>query len=145
MIELFVIRDQITDKSTCGRMLLGAGLFCYTLEPITANAEQIAANLKPRAISCGTYDLVLRYSPKHKEIVPWVTNVPGFEDVEIHVGNFPKDTLGCTLVGTQRNQDQVSNSRVAFLALMAKLNATEHELLPDGSKKVGTICYEYAH
>lgn len=64
------------------------------------------------AIPKGTYKLKLRtdmgsrhnrfyyskYGKKHKGMI-WLDNVPGFEYIYIHIGNFVKDTHGCLLPG----------------------------------------------
>ena len=53
--------------------------------------------------------------------VPHVLNVPGFDEIEIHPGNFPGDTEGCLLVGFTRLPDMIESSRAAFADLMARL------------------------
>ncbi len=53
--------------------------------------------------------------------MPHVDNVPGFTGIEIHWGNFPKDTEGCTLVGTGQGKDFVSHSVAEFDVLFQKL------------------------
>jgi hypothetical protein len=76
---------------------------CYTLEPFDH-------------IPAGTYELKLRtfgehhekYSLKFPDIhkgMLWVTDVPGFTDILIHIGNTEKDTKGCTLVGATTGKD----------------------------------------
>jgi hypothetical protein len=61
---------------------------------------------------------------------PLLDNVPGFSGVRIHVGNFPTDTEGCILVGTTPGQDEVLDSKIAFEALMEKINAARNSNKP---------------
>lgn len=55
--------------------------------------------------------------------VPGIENVPEFTDIEIHSGNFPKDTEGCLLVAESRGNvvpsgaDSILNSKVIFARL----------------------------
>ncbi|MPR36558.1 DUF5675 family protein [Salmonirosea aquatica] len=51
------------------------------------------------AIPTGRYRVSLRESPTFKRTYPWLLNVPGFEYIYIHKGNWIRDTLGCVLVG----------------------------------------------
>lgn len=114
-------------------MFVDGAFFCYTLEPPKRE------NIKPRAIPPGTYELTIRFSPKHGRLIPHVENVPGFSEIEIHIGNYPKDTEGCCLVGTTRSLDFVGGSHGAFDTLFAKmLEASE----PGEIRKVGTITYQ---
>lgn len=57
------------------------------------------------AIPTGTYRIALLWSDKHEQIVPWILDVPGFQAIEIHVGNTPTDTDGCVLPGTRRDTE----------------------------------------
>jgi hypothetical protein len=111
-----VKRDQFTAQTTGGRLFIDGVFQCFTLEPVTRNDD-----VKPRAIPAGTYTLDIRFSPKHGRDVPHVENVPGFDEIEIHIGNFPQDTIGCCLVGQSRSTDFVGQSHGAFDALFAKL------------------------
>jgi hypothetical protein len=109
-------RDQFTQQSTGGQLFIDDQFQCFTLEPVTRDD-----NVKPRAIPDGTYTLDIRFSSKHGRDVPHVENVPGFEEIEIHIGNFPKDTEGCCLVGKTRSTDFVGQSHGAFDDLFARL------------------------
>jgi hypothetical protein len=113
---LTIIRDQLTQQSTGGQLFIDGVFQCFTLEPVTRNDQ-----VKPRAIPEGTYDLDISFSPKHGRDVPHVENVPGFTEIELHIGNFPKDTEGCCLLGQTRSADFVGQSHGAFDALFAKL------------------------
>lgn len=48
----------------------------------------------------GRYQLTKYRSPAHGFDVPLVNNVPGHSGIEIHIGNYPKDTKGCLLLAT---------------------------------------------
>jgi hypothetical protein len=111
-------RDQFTQQTTGGQLFIDGAFQCFTLEPVTRNDD-----VKPRAIPDGTYQLDIRFSPKHGRDVPHVEGVPGFDEIEIHIGNFPKDTEGCCLVGKTRSADFVGQSHGAFDDLFTRLQA----------------------
>jgi hypothetical protein len=58
-------------------------------------------------------------------VCPEVLNVPGRSAIRWHIGNFPKDVLGCCVVGTTLGLNAVVNSKIAFGALMEKLQGNE--------------------
>ncbi len=53
--------------------------------------------------------------------LPRLLNVPSFEGVLIHIGNFPRDTEGCILVGYNKIKGQLIDSTKAFRELYAIL------------------------
>lgn len=108
-MNIKVLRDVFSGKSTGSQISVDGVHQCFGLEPAVAEPP-----IKPRAIPEGTYRVTVRWSQKHKRNVPHVENVPDFQDIEIHIGNFPKDTEGCLLVGESRGEDFVGNSGVAF-------------------------------
>jgi hypothetical protein len=113
---LEVKRDSFDAICSEGELWIDGEFFCYTLEPPWKTDGS-----KPRAIPDGTYNLVNRFSPKHGRNVPHVDNVPGFNEIEIHWGNFPQDTEGCLLVGASEGHDMIGTSRKVFDELYAKL------------------------
>jgi len=129
-LQLKVVRTIFTDKSTIGTLFVsGAPIgtnrvaseqqFCYTLEP--PKREE-----KPRCIPVGLYDVTIRMSAKHKRLMPHVEHVPGFEGIEIHTGNYPKDTEGCLLVAETHAPDVsdfIGNSANAFQRLFILIAA----------------------
>jgi hypothetical protein len=119
-VILTVQRDTFTANSTTGELSIDGAFVCYTLEPRSDRSEG-----KPYCIPAGTYPATLVYSDKNGFITPRLTDVPGFTDIEIHPGNFPSDTEGCTLVGESRGIDVVSSSRAAFADLMARLDGQQ--------------------
>ena len=127
-MRLTVTRRQGTALSTPGLLDINGVFECYTLEPPHRDAPDRLAtpradssHQKPCAIPAGTYKIAFASSPRFNTVTPRVLAVPGFTAIEIHWGNFPRDTHGCLLVGQTRAPDFVGNSREAFHALMAKL------------------------
>lgn len=117
-MNITVERMWFTANSTVGEMSLDGAFFCYTLEP---RADQSQG--KPYCIPAGQYAVTLQMSARFQMITPHVMDVPGFAEIEIHPGNYPKDTEGCCLVGSTRETDFVGNSRATFAQLMSQLQA----------------------
>lgn len=147
-----VQREWLTQHSTIGKLSTvdqaGQQEFqCYTLEPELRHDQ-----VKPRAIPAGTFPLTLRYSPVHGRIVPHVEDVPGFSEIEIHIGNYPvphpgkdglmkpADTKGCSCVGKTRDVDFVGQSHAAFDTLFEKMLAAAAPA-QNGVQHVGFITY----
>lgn len=129
-----VIRFDFTGKeSTIGELWYNDTLFGYTLEDIdrglvssmdlgTIKQIKISATT---AIPTGAYRVILNDSQRFKKRMPLLLDVPGYEGVRIHTGNFAKDTEGCILVGSSHGKDLIKNSRSTFAKLMAELEKCE--------------------
>lgn len=111
-VNLLIIRDTFTDKSTIGKLFVNGESFCDTLENPYINNE--------RNISCipeGEYKVRLRLpreSATRDYLHLLVQDVPNRDWILFHRGNTAKDTSGCILVGNGREQDAVNNSRLAM-------------------------------
>jgi hypothetical protein len=72
------------------------------------------------AIPAGTYPARLYNSPKEGREVVRLVNVPDRTDIEIHVGNYGHDTLGCILIGLTSDivGQRIYSSIEAFNLLM---------------------------
>lgn len=120
-MHLEVRRRWETKRSICGELYVDGQLESMTMEPARTNPV-IPGH---PCIPAGTYKVILTPSPHLGYLTPEVLDVPGRTDIRIHVGNWPKDSLGCTLVGTGHLVDAVSESRVAFTALMMLLRTAD--------------------
>ena len=79
------------------------------------------------AIPFGRYKITLVKSPKYSKKpkfveltdgrMPYINNVPGWTGCLIHSGNTNKDTLGCVLVGENKEKGKVINSFETFKRL----------------------------
>src|ERR1700678_1542587 len=107
---IFVVqRRVISSVCTMGTLSIDWKQNCYTLEPPYA-----ADTVKPRAIPAGTYDLAVGYSPHFNRLMPQGQNLPGFEGILIHWGNYPDDTHGRRIVGPREGPNFVGRSVKAF-------------------------------
>lgn len=120
-MELILTRDTMTDLSTTGVLTINGEQQCYTLEDV-CRSDGIKVPGET-AIPPGLYHVVDTWSPRFQRTLPLVLDVRGFSGVRIHPGNDSGDTEGCILVGTERRADWVANSRAAFDALYARLQA----------------------
>jgi len=123
-MELLVNRTTRTANSTIGDFSINGAFFSYCLEPTdrgltsAMTLAQIAAIkvMDETCIPTGTYNVTSYDSPKQGRTVPLLEDVPGFADIEIHVGNYPRDTDGCLLLGATQDVDFVGNSAVTVQA-----------------------------
>ncbi len=122
-MELRLIRKELTATATIGRLYADGHYLCDTLEPRTIDWAREKKVRGKTAIPCGTYAVELRHSPRFNRPMPYLADVPHFEGVMLHTGNFVADTQGCILVGTRRYRlvAGLSDSRAAFGRLWALL------------------------
>lgn len=87
------------------------------------------------AIPVGIYPVTITYSPRFKKNLPLLLNVKGYEGIRIHSGNTDKDTLGCILVGQNKQVGKVLNSRKMFDILYRELVKTKGRIIIDIQRK----------
>ena len=121
MKTLLLIRTLSHQDGTFGHLLHDAdrtGFHVHTLEPEAARQGN-----KGR-IPSGVYDVL--WEPVGKFRGYALKNVPGFENIEIHIGNTEDDTRGCILLGLRRgqllNKEAVLDSGQAVTRLGQYLN-----------------------
>lgn len=122
-MEMKLNRDILTPISSMGVLTIDGEHECFTLEDedrkLEAGGEKLFAKT---AIPRGRYKVELDWSPKYSRDMPHVQDVPGFTGIRIHAGNRAEDTEGCILVGQSRNENWLRDSKIAFDALLQKLN-----------------------
>jgi hypothetical protein len=106
-VNLALLRDTFTSKSTTGLLSIDQVFFCYTLE------LPVKDGLPGSAIPQGRYQVTTYPSPHFGRLMPLIL-VPGRSEIEIHFGNYPSDTRGCILLGYTRAPDFIGKSREAF-------------------------------
>lgn len=142
MAEFKLKLERAYKKSgyTIGNLYVNGGFFCNTLEDtdrgLTSKMSplEIAGRKIPgqTAIPTGKYDITLNVvSPKFGKRpayafcggkLPRLLNVPGFDGVLVHGGNYPYQTEGCLLVGKNSVKGAVMNSMATLKALYAELD-----------------------
>ncbi len=135
-MELLLIRRYKNDKYTIGNLYIDGVWFSNTLEDTDRGltddmSEEQIKKIKVygrTAIPKGTYKVEVTYSPKFKRHLPLLIGVKGFTGIRIHSGNSAEDTLGCLLVGFNKEKGKVLNSRVTFDKLTALLRNCEEEI-----------------
>ena len=119
LINLLIIRDTFSDKSTIGELFINGERFCDTLEnPWINNKKNVSC------IPRGEYKVRLRLareSATRDYLHLLVEDVENRSYILFHIGNTPKDTSGCILVGLGSQQDFVSNSRLAMDLVMKEI------------------------
>lgn len=110
-----IARERVEQgAATRGEVLVEGEPFCRSLElPWLDNQRGISC------IPLGTYEVRLLPSKRWGRPIPHITNVPGRSAIEIHIGNFLRDTDGCVLLGNRfLSDDVILGSRIAFEKFM---------------------------
>jgi len=117
MLNHLLQRYSDNGNDTLGLFFLDGAFFSYALED-EARAAKLAGETR---IPAGGYELALRkalspltdaYRRRFPDWFTWhvqVLDVPGFENVYIHVGNTEKDTDACILLGDTANNNRIGS------------------------------------
>lgn len=148
-MKITVLRQFQTLDITVSTIFIDGKFQCFGLEN-PYHVEKIPSRTR---IPCGIYDVGLRsrggkhqqYSKRfpdsHRGMLQ-IKNVPGFEYILIHIGNYYKDTDGCLLVGESVNRHGSENymvgaSRLAYVSFYesvifaAENNSLQIEIIDD--------------
>lgn len=142
-MRITLIRIANRPTYCIGKLYIDGQYFCDTLEDTDRGlddrmAENDIKQLKvygETAIPSGIYPVTITYSQKFKKKLPLISNVKGYSGIRIHSGNTAKDTLGCILVGKNKEVGKVLESRVTFNALYRRLVQTNEKIIIDIRRK----------
>ena len=115
-MKLQVIRTQFGKDATNGLLFIDGVFECYTLEDEYRDVKVMHETCIPE----GTYNIELRnaggfnsrYTKKYPDMhrgMLHIQDVPGFEWILIHQGNFDTNTSGCLLLGNSQQDLDVSD------------------------------------
>ena len=145
-MRLTLKRTYNNAKYCIGHLYIDGKYFCDTIEDCDRGLDQkmtlkeiINRKLKGiTAIPTGIYKVVInvqspRLSKKSqykfcKGYVPRLIDVKGFDGVLMHIGNTAEDSLGCILVGENKEKGKVINSTAAFHRLYDALTKKDEEI-----------------
>lgn len=94
----------VSGTAVCGEIFVDDVHAGYSLEPLYIPEHVGLDPQKVYPIAEGTYSFVLNHSPHLGYVCPLLLDVPGHEDIRIHKGNWPSDSLGCTLIGSEHQE-----------------------------------------
>lgn len=128
-MNILIERKYKKPTYTIGVVSVNGNRFCNSLEDTDRGLDQSMSvdEIKNKkvygetAIPKGTYNVTYTYSNRFKKMMPLVNNVKGFDGIRIHSGNTAKDSLGCILLGDNREVGKVVNSRVTCDKLYAMI------------------------
>lgn len=144
-MELTLIRKYKLSTYTIGKLYINGQYFCDTVEDKDRNLYQgMDLDWLKRekvygetAIPYGRYKVTMKVqSPKFanskqyekcKGYIPRLENVPAYEGVLIHIGNWAKDSYGCILVGENKVKGGVVNSTIWYWKLYEILKKADDE------------------
>lgn len=117
-MTLILQRTHEVNDTTFGKLFTNDMEFLnYTLEdkvrPVKIKHET--------AIPAGTYEIQITYSPKFKQRMPLLLDVPNYEGIRIHKGNLAIDTSGCIIVGDRILSNKIVYSATAYQRLFTFL------------------------
>ena len=89
-MKLILDRIFMADDYTIGRLFIDGAYFCDTLEDTVRDLKSDGSGkiYGETAIPTGEYKVMLARSPRFKRILPRLLNVPFFEGILIHSGNY---------------------------------------------------------
>lgn len=122
-----MVRDTFTDKTTIGKLFVDDQYQCNSLEDVVRKGVKVYGQT---AIPEGLYEVIIDYSNHFGKDMPHILNVPGFQGIRIHAGNFAEDTEGCILLGMNRKPDFIGQSRTAFEQFFPLLEAAYEKKEP---------------
>lgn len=117
---LELIRIDQDAYRTLGVLLVNEVFTCLTLEPPWRHNKHNAS-----CILKGKYNFEVYESSKFKTPCLSLFNVPGREFISIHYGNWPIETNGCILVGSEISKNSILNSKTSLSTLIKALKFKE--------------------
>ena len=116
-MKLIIRRYKHIDDGTIGKFeLVGVNTVLMTGYALESAGPDTTERGKDRRIPAGLYSVVWHRSPKFNCVVPVLYNeqVPKDRYIEIHAGNYPKDTEGCILLGRKACDEGVLESKATL-------------------------------
>jgi hypothetical protein len=125
-MKLILVRTAYFKSGVWGCIYRDNVPVCATLERPFLLGDNGLTKVNESCVPTGTYkfDIVMRHKGQSNAyLVPELQAVPGRSRIQIHIGNWIKDSLGCILVGTEMSSSggdcaMILSSGLAFRRLM---------------------------
>jgi len=118
-MDLLLQRKTEINNTVFGELFINGSFFCYTLEDKIRDVKIKHQTCIPQ----GSYNIIITYSTRFKELLPLLQNVPNFIGIRIHAGNTIEDTSGCILVGSAIQGERLLYSKITVNRLISKLQS----------------------
>jgi hypothetical protein len=118
VVYLDLVREHNGSQCCEGRLFADGEFICFTMElPVRSNRKRIDA------IPAGEYPVALHPMKSRPSWgpLPLILDVPGRDGIYIHVGNKPKHSKGCILLGLARGAGVLYESNQAVSNLVGML------------------------
>ena len=134
-MELELMRHTFKPTYTMSKLNVNGKYFCDVIEDTTRdlnmdgdlNDSGEGKIYGKTSIPYGRYEVQITMSNRFKKILPILIGVKGFEGIRIHSGNSEVDSLGCLIVGENKEVGKVINSRIVMDKLMNIFNTHKME------------------
>ena len=127
-MNLWLDRREYSETTTLGDLYINGVWECLALEDRVRQGPKVPGET---AIPEGKYEIRITWSPRFKQHMPLLLDVPGFDGIRIHPGNTHKDTEGCLIVGENVTMVAglpfLSHSKRAYDRLFAKLETAKNK------------------
>jgi Family of unknown function (DUF5675) len=108
-MNLNLIRRDPIGQAVFGTLTVDGQMPCFTLERLEVQ------------IPTGTYPIEMTFSPRFQRMLPLLDQTEPRTDIRIHVGNWPRDTDGCILVGLGLGDNMITQSLAALDPLVIQI------------------------
>jgi hypothetical protein len=114
-------RSSVSDECTMGYLYVNNENIGYTLER------------QNKIIPAGSYDAFIRNDGHLRWRIELVNVPPSRENIQIHIGNYPHQSLGCILLGSDANPKNctISGSSAAMQKLKDAITTLNSDLKID--------------
>lgn len=121
-LEFKLERVAFKEKYTIGKLYyrlsdnMAWQYFCDTLEDkVRPDGVKVYGET---AIPDGVYYFIVAMSPHFKRKLPYILDVPNYKGIMMHNGTTAEDSLGCIIVGKNKEKGKVLESRLTVDRLM---------------------------
>lgn len=143
-MKIIIDRVYKYPKYTVGEVYVNGNFYCYSMEDTDRglHVDMPMRYLRERkvygetAIPCGTYEVIIDYSPKFKRYMPHVmyrneedklVEVPSFSGIRLHPLNTAEDSLGCIGFGDWQGSNRIVNSKAYTAMLTDKIQKARNK------------------